>query len=161
MPYFEIGIYQSKTVDNLGTLWRSAYQLGAAGVFTIGRRYKNQPSDPFAVHKHIPLRNFTDFDQFMAQKPSGAVLVGVEMGGIPLSQFDHPPQAVYLLGAEDSGLPHAVREKCNAIVSLEAMVKASYNVAVAGSIVMYDRVFGRRMGHTHIPSGAQKRAAHG
>ena len=147
MAYFEIGIYQSKTVNNLGTLWRTAYQLGAAGVFTIGRRYKNQPSDPFKVPRHIPLRNFENFDQFLEARPSGALLVGIEQGGKPLSQFDHPPQAVYLLGAEDFGLPASVLDKCNAVVSLEAMVKSSYNVAVAGSIVMYDRVFGNRMGY--------------
>ena len=150
MPFFEIGIYQSKSVDNLGTLWRSAYQLGAAGVFTIGRRYKHHPSDPFKVPKHIPLRNFKDFEQFLTQRPSGAVLVGVEQGGTPLSEFEHPPQAIYLLGAEDYGLPGYVLEKCNMLVSLEAMIKSSYNVAVAGSIVMYDRVFGKHKIFTGI-----------
>lgn len=29
--YFEIGVYHPKTPMNVGTLWRSAYQLGAAG----------------------------------------------------------------------------------------------------------------------------------
>ncbi len=145
MPFFEIGIYQSKRIYNLGTLWRTAYQLGAAGVFTIGRRYERQPSDPFVVERQIPLRNFENFDQFLAQRPINTILVGIEMGGTPLSHFDHPPQAIYLLGAEDFGLPNVVLDKCNCIVSLEAMVKASYNLAVAGSIVMYDRVFGNRM----------------
>jgi tRNA G18 (ribose-2'-O)-methylase SpoU len=147
MPFFEIGIYQSKRIYNLGTLWRTAYQLGAAGVFTIGRRYERQPSDPFVVERQIPLRNFENFDQFLAQRPINTLLVGIEQDGEPLSGFDHPPQAIYLLGAEDFGLPNVVLNKCNCIVSLEAMVRASYNVAVAGSIVMYDRVFGRRMGY--------------
>jgi tRNA G18 (ribose-2'-O)-methylase SpoU len=147
MPFFEIGIYQSKRIYNLGTLWRTAYQLGAAGVFTIGRRYERQPSDPFVVERQIPLRNFESFDQFLAQRPINTLLVGIEQDGEPLSGFDHPPQAIYLLGAEDFGLPNVVLDKCNCIVSLEAMVRASYNVAVAGSIVMYDRVFGRRMGY--------------
>jgi len=30
VSYFGIGIYQGKTESNVGTLWRSAYQLGAA-----------------------------------------------------------------------------------------------------------------------------------
>ncbi len=38
MAYFEIGIFHPKTKENIGTLWRSAYQLGAAGIFTIGKR---------------------------------------------------------------------------------------------------------------------------
>ena len=41
MSYFEIGIFHTKTEQNVGTLWRSAFQLGAAGVFTIGKRYDN------------------------------------------------------------------------------------------------------------------------
>jgi tRNA G18 (ribose-2'-O)-methylase SpoU len=132
-------------VDNIGTLWRTAYQLGAAGVFTIGKRYKKQASDPFQVPRHIPLRNYADFDTFLQNRPSGALLVGIEQDGTALTTFDHPPQAVYLLGAEDYGLPAQVIEKCHAIVSLEAMIRSSYNVAVAGSIVMYDRVFGNKL----------------
>ena len=34
--------------------------------------------------------------------------VGVEMGGTPLADFIHPPRAVYILGAEDMGIPSAV-----------------------------------------------------
>lgn len=45
--YFEIGIFHSKTEQNIGTLWRSAYQLGASGIFTIGKRYKEMSSDTY------------------------------------------------------------------------------------------------------------------
>lgn len=48
--YFEIGIYNNKTPSNLGTLWRSAYQLGAAGIFVIGQRYPKQASDYISQH---------------------------------------------------------------------------------------------------------------
>lgn len=141
MPYFEIGIYQTKTVDNVGTLWRTAYQLGAAGIFTIGKRYKRQPGDTYKTMCHIPLRDFATFDEFRAQRPREAVLVGIETDGIPLDEFNHPKQAIYLLGAEDAGLPPEVIGHCNCIVSLRAINQLSYNVAVAGSIVMYDRLY--------------------
>ncbi len=142
MSYFEVGIYNSKWVQNLGTLWRSAHQLGAAGIFTIGKRYKNQPSDTLAVHKQIPLRNYEDFDHFYKCLPEKTILVAIEKGGTPLSKFDHPKQAIYLLGAEDTGLPDDILKKCHTTVSLEAATAAAYNVAVAGSIVLYHRVFG-------------------
>ena len=147
MSYFEIGIYKPKTIGNVGTLWRTAYQLGAAGVFTIGKRYKNQASDPFKVPRHIPLRNYADFDAFLENRPSDSLLIAIEQNGTLLSEFDHPPQAVYLLGAEDYGLPKLVLEKCQAVVSLEAMIRPSFNVAITGSIVMYDRVFGKQVKH--------------
>lgn len=141
MGYFEIGIYLPRNGMNVGTLWRSAQQLGAAGIFTIGRPYRRQTSDPFNAPGNIPLRWYEDFEQFLSSRPSGAQLVGIEMGGLPLAQFTHPDQGIYLLGSEDNGLPARVLEKCNAVIALEAVRQASYNVAVTGSIVMYHRVF--------------------
>ena len=37
--YFGIGVVGGKTAANQGTVWRSAYQLGAAFTFTIGARF--------------------------------------------------------------------------------------------------------------------------
>ena len=139
--YFEIGIYQSKTPANLGTLWRSAYQLGAAGIFLIGNRFQKQSSDTVKAHRHIPLREYRDFEHFQTSRPYDCLLVGVEMGGRTLSGYTHPERAIYLLGTEDHGLPKAIVEKCQRIISLEAVNTLSYNVAVAGSLVMYHRQF--------------------
>jgi tRNA G18 (ribose-2'-O)-methylase SpoU len=144
MSYFEIGIFQPRSDINIGTLWRSAHQLGAAGIFTIGQRYRRQTSDPFAVDEHIPLRWYPSFEHFLEARPLGAQLVAVEIGGTPLAQFHHPEKAIYLLGAEDNGLPARIIERCNALVALEAVRQVSYNVAVTGSIVMYHRVFVQR-----------------
>jgi len=137
--YFEIGIYHGKNELNIGTLWRSAYQLGAAGIFTIGKRYKRQPSDTLNAMNNIPLRHYETLEEFKANRPMGATLVGVEMGCVSLSLFTHPRNAIYLLGAEDDGLPAEVLKYCNSVVSLDAVRTNSYNVAVAGSIVMYHR----------------------
>lgn len=79
--YFEIGIYMNKTPYNLGTLWRSAYQLGAAGIFTIGHRYKTQASDTLKTYRHVPLRQYENFDQFLAARPHDCPLIGIEFGG--------------------------------------------------------------------------------
>ena len=142
MGYFEIGIYHPKTEMNTGTLWRSAYQLGASGIFTIGARYKKQASNTYKTERHIPLRCFDTFEEFLSARPYAAILVGIEMGGDMLKTFKHPKQAVYLLGAEDHGLPPEIMKQCNKLISLEAIGQPSYNVAVAGSIVMYHRCFG-------------------
>lgn len=142
MSYFQIGIYQGKTELNIGTLWRSAYQLGASGIFTIGRRYKAQASDTVKAERHIPLVNYEDFSHFLSNRPVGSQLIGVEMGGVNLKDFKHPKVAIYLLGSEDNGLPNHVRAQCQSIISIESVNTASYNVAVAGSLVMYSRLFG-------------------
>ena len=143
--YFEIGIYHGKTAANIGTLWRSAFQLGASGIFTIGKRYSRQASDTVKAYRHIPMRDYETFERFYENIPYDCQLVGIEMGGKPLSEFCHPERAIYLLGAEDSGLPKAIMERCHRLISLEAIRIESYNVSVAGSIVMYHRSFSRRV----------------
>ncbi len=138
--YFGIGIQNNKTEVNLGTLWRSANLMGASFIFTIGRRYKKQASDTMKTYRHIPLYNFETFDAFYKSLPYDAMLIGVELHkrSVMLSEFSHPERCVYLLGAEDHGLTNEAIDKCHHIVQLPG--EFSMNVAVAGSIVMYDRV---------------------
>ena len=140
--FFEIGIFSPKHEVNVGTLWRSAYQLGASGIFTIGKRYKQQAGDTVKSMHQIPLRYYETFDDFRHHRPEQATLVGIEMGGRSLAGFCHPEQSIYLLGAEDDGLPQDIIDYCNCVVSLDSVMMNSYNVAVAGSIVMYHRGFG-------------------
>ena len=138
--YFEIGIYHGKTVANIGTLWRSAYQLGAVGIFTIGKRYSKQPGDTSKARRHIPYCNYKAFKEFYETIPYNCILVGVEIGGKPLSKTNHPERAIYLLGAEDRGLPEMILNMCHQKISIESIRTESFNVAVAGSLVMYDRM---------------------
>lgn len=140
MSYFEIGIFQPRNGENIGTLWRSAWQLGAAGIFTIGRKQRKQTSDVLNVPQKIPYRHFDSFEDFLISRPVGTQLIGVEFGGIPLSKFNHPSKAIYLLGSETNGLSKEILAACNAIVEIESVNYMSYNVSIAGSIVMYHRL---------------------
>ena len=63
----------------------------------------------------------------------------VLVSGVPLHEFQHPERAVYILGAEDAGLPASVVRACAHCVSLEGVRASSYNVAVAATLIMYDR----------------------
>ncbi len=140
LGYFEIGIFQPKHWENVGTLWRTAWQLGAAGIFTIGDKPRRQTTDVLRVDKRIPLRCYEDFDAFLAARPQGAQLIGIEMGGEALSTFTHPVRAVYLLGSEVNGLPKEVLSKCEHVLEIESVNYPSYNVAVSGALVMYHRL---------------------
>jgi tRNA (guanosine-2'-O-)-methyltransferase len=141
--YFGIGIEHGKTAANIGTLWRSAHNMGAAFIFTIGQRYKYQASDNTKAWRSIPLFQYQTFDEFYAHLPHDCLLVGVEYPhpkATPLPSFAHPERAVYLLGAEDHGLSKRAIEKCHRIVYIPgSRLDQSLNVAVAGSIIMFDR----------------------
>lgn len=137
--FFAIGIVNNKTEANLGTLWRSADLFDAAFIFTVGRRYKRQSSDTLKTPRHTPLFNFEDVADLRAHLPMGCRLVGVELDerARHLDGATHPVQACYLLGAEDHGLTKDAMSACHELVKLPG--RFSMNVAVAGSIVIYDR----------------------
>lgn len=138
--YFGIGVYHPKTIENIGTLWRSAYLFNASFIFTIGRRYNKQASDTVKAYKHIPLWNFKTYAEFKESMPYNSRIVCVELSdkSTPLNITHHHEQAVYLLGAEDYGIPKEVLEG-NQVIQITTCKPYSMNVAVAGSIVMYDR----------------------
>jgi tRNA(Leu) C34 or U34 (ribose-2'-O)-methylase TrmL len=107
--YFGVGIVGAKTGFNVGSLWRAAFQLGAQFIFTVGGRYeKTEAMDRISADARLPMYEYSNWADFAAHSPEGAVWIGVEMGGEPLETFEHPPRAVYLLGSEDTGLPASV-----------------------------------------------------
>lgn len=136
--YCGIGVYHPKTSENIGTLWRSAHNFGANFIFTIGARYKSQPSDTTKAPRHIPLYNYKDFEDFRTHLPKECELVFVEQaeGARDLSSTVHPESAAYILGAEDYGVPEEVMRGYRKVQIESPMC---LNVAVAGSIVLYDR----------------------
>lgn len=137
--YFGIGIERSKFEVNIGTLWRSAYNMGASFIFTIGKRYELQHSDTTQSWRHIPLYNYRTIQDLKDHLPYQCPIVGIELleQAKPLETFSHPPRAAYLLGPEDGSLSRAAIEACHYIVRIGST--HCLNVAVAGSVVMYDR----------------------
>jgi tRNA G18 (ribose-2'-O)-methylase SpoU len=138
--YFGIGCIGMKTTDNYGTLFRTAQIMSADFIFLIGTRFKKQASDTMKSWRHLPLFEYDTFADFNKHRPYDCRLVGVELteSSIPLKDYKHPKQACYLLGAEDNGLTKEAIEACQEIIILPG--ERSMNVAVAGSIVLYDRV---------------------
>ena len=141
--YFGIGIENCKTGTNLGTLWRSAHNLGASFIFVIGKRYYRQASDTTKAWRNIPLFQYGSFDSVYSNIPHDCVLVGVEYphnSAKPLTNFKHPERCLCLLGAEDHGLSKVAKERCHQFIMIPgSRLNQSLNVAVAGSIIMYDR----------------------
>lgn len=143
--FFGIGVYQPKTSHNIGTLWRTAHILGASFIFIVDGKYKHQTSDTTKSWSKIPFYRYDNFDHFYASLPYSTQLVGVEMSDNSQSicTFAHPPRGAYLLGAEDNGLPKMVLDKCHHLIQLPG--KRSLNVAVSGSLVIYDRIQKREL----------------
>ncbi|WP_037316778.1 RNA methyltransferase [Salegentibacter sp. Hel_I_6] len=137
--FFGIGIQNGKTPENLGVLWRSAQNMGASFIYTIGNRYAKQACDTHKAVGAMPYFHYETFEDFYAHLPKGAMLVGVELtdNAEALEEFIHPRRCVYLLGAEDHGLSNEAIKKSHFLVKFQS--RLSLNVSVAGSIIMYDR----------------------
>jgi len=143
--FFGIGIYQPKTEHNIGTLWRSAFILGAQFIFIVDGKYTPQTSDTTKAYSKIPFYKYDSFDHFYDSLPYSTQLVGVEMSenSTAISTFAHPPRAAYLLGAENNGMPEKILKRCHHLIQLPG--DSSLNVGVCGSIVIYDRLLKKEM----------------
>lgn len=139
--FFAVGIASSKRPINVGTLWRTASLYDAAFVFTVGRRWEGEASDTMNTRRHTPMFHFADVADLVAHLPHGTPLVGVELDprAVTLADYDHRIRACYLLGAEDHGLTNEQSDACHDLVQIESVRPYSMNVAVAGSLVIYDR----------------------
>lgn len=138
--YFAIGAERMSKALNLGNLMRSAHGFGASFTFTIGATYHalEAQADTSKSKNHLPHYDFAALDELTL--PSGCQLVGIELTNeaIDLPSFKHPLKAAYLLGPEQGSISEPILDRCDHVVRIPT--RFCVNVAMAGAIVMYDRV---------------------
>ena len=138
--YFAIGAEGMSKPLNLGNLVRSAHAFGASFVFTIAAQYRafEAYSDTSKTPAHVPLYTWDSVADMAL--PQGCKLVGVELldEAVDLPSFRHPLQAAYVLGPERGELSQELIERCDHVIKIPTAF--CINVAMAGAIIMYDRI---------------------
>lgn len=138
--YFAIGVDRLSKPMNAGNLIRSAHAFGASYFFTIGGAFKASEirSDTSKAATHLPIYTWDTASEM--QLPQGCRLVGIELldEAVDLPSFAHPPRAAYVLGPERGALSPELVERCDFVVKIPTAF--CINVAMAGAIVMYDRI---------------------
>lgn len=138
--YFAIGAERISKSLNVGNLMRSAHGFGASFTFTVGAVYQGREShaDTSKGIQHLPHYNWSALDDMVL--PQGCRLVGIELidEAIELPSFRHPLRAAYVLGPERGSLSPEMLARCDYTVKIPTTF--CINVAMAGAIVMYDRV---------------------
>jgi tRNA G18 (ribose-2'-O)-methylase SpoU len=138
--YFAIGAERMSKALNLGNLMRSAHGFGASFTFTVGATYGalEAHADTSKGQLHLPHYNWKELADMAL--PSGCKLVGVELldEAVDLPSFRHPLRAAYVLGPERGSLSPELLARCDHVVKIPTSF--CVNVAMAGAIVMYDRV---------------------
>ena len=157
--YFGIGVEGLSKSVNASNLFRSAHAFGGRFVFTIRATEPAHETmlDTSRAIENIPYYAWGTVGEMVL--PKGCHLVGVELieGAVELPSFKHPANAAYVLGAERGSLSPALQERCTHVVMIPAQF--CVNVAIAGSIVMYDRMvtLGRYPPRPIMPGGPEAR----
>jgi len=139
--YFGIGVERISKAANVGTLFRTAHAFGASFIFTVASQYRKsdlRASDTADTPRSLPLYEFADVKS--VRLPKECRLVGIEItpDAVELPSFHHPRQAAYVLGSEREGLSAELLEQCDHVIRIP--MRFSVNLAVAGALVMYDRL---------------------
>ena len=138
--YYGLVVWKGKYENNLSCLLRSAHIFHCSFIVIVGGRYKRFRADTTNASKHIPLYECPEEWLFDTYIPKYCQMVAVEKVEYarPLETFQHPEQAVYILGPEDGNIPDYIMKKAHHRVILPG--EYCLNQSVTGSIVMYDRI---------------------
>jgi tRNA G18 (ribose-2'-O)-methylase SpoU len=138
--YFGIGAERISKPLNLGNLVRSAHAFGASFVFTLGAdsRAFEFISDTSKAQDHLPRYHWDSAEDM--RLPEDCRLVGIEFlpEAVDLPSFPHPLKAAYVLGPELGSLSPELLARCDHLIRIPTAF--CINVAMAGAIVMYDRM---------------------
>lgn len=141
--FFAIGAENISKQMNLGNLMRSAHAFGASFIFTVHAHYKIEglASDTSQAGQNLPYYAWDNVDDMVF--PENCQIVGIELTdeAIELPSFRHPVRAAYVLGPERGDLSPEMMARCDHIVKIPTSF--CINVAMAGAIVMYDRLKSR------------------
>ena len=155
---FAIAAWEISKEHNVGTLVRTAHAAAASEVILLGEREWNieaartadlfteivqLPAEPRALKAHLKAHNWN--------------LVAVELDETSTNLFEasYPPRPCFLLGAEIGGVPQELLDSAELIVQIPQWgLVPCLNLAVAGSIVVYDHLAKRhRSGDLSRPDG--------
>jgi tRNA G18 (ribose-2'-O)-methylase SpoU len=137
--FYGIGVEGISKAGNLGNLFRSAHAFGASFAFTVAPDPRaGFHSDTSSSYKNMPFYNFDSVEDM--RLPRACKLVGIELteDAVDLPSFHHPHSAAYVLGPERGSLSGAMLARCDHVVRIPTAF--CINVAIAGAVVMYDRL---------------------
>ena len=141
-----LGFLYPKHEQNVAIAFRSAVAMGLADfLFTVGPcQYVRPQADTIDSYKLKPCWQFDDVMEMVKKRPLCTELVAVELtdDAVPIEEFEHPKRALYLLGNERDGFGDNIRH-FKKRVKLPS-IGVSMNVAIASSVILYDRYMKER-----------------
>jgi tRNA G18 (ribose-2'-O)-methylase SpoU len=126
---------------NVGSLVRTAHAAAAEEVLLVGERDWNVEAARTA-ELYTTVTQVEDAEAFrkhLVEKRWNLVAVELDDRAVNLFDAEYPERPCFLLGAELGGIPPEILEESELIVQIPQWgLVPSLNLAVAGSIVVYD-----------------------
>lgn len=142
---------------NVGSLIRTAHAVAAEEVILVGAREWNVEAARTAelYTTVVALPDVPAFRSHLAARSWRLVAVELDPRAVPLFDAVYPERPCFLLGAELGGVPGELRAAADLIVQIPQWgLVPSLNLAVAGSIVIYDHLAKLyRSGRLERPAG--------
>ncbi|RLE31319.1 MAG: hypothetical protein DRJ61_11510, partial [Acidobacteria bacterium] len=126
---------------NVGTLVRTAHAVAAQEVVLVGDREWNIEAAKTAQDftDVTILEDETAFLDHVRNRNWSLVAVELDDRAVSLFEAEYPQNPCFLLGAERDGLPQSLIDAAEVVVQIPQWgLVPCLNLAVAGSIVMYD-----------------------
>jgi TrmH family RNA methyltransferase len=127
-----LALWRVSDPGNVGTLLRSAEAFDAGVMMSAGC------ADPFGPKALRAAMGSTFRVPLLDFELRSAVALVAE-GGQPLEQVELERYSTFVIGAEREGLPDDVLASCDAKATIPVTGVESLNVAMAGTIVLYER----------------------
>jgi TrmH family RNA methyltransferase len=134
---FSLALWHVSDPGNVGTLLRSADAFGAGVMLSAGC------ADPFGP-KALRAAMGSTFRVPLPEFELHNAVALLADGGEPLEDLDLDRYATFVLGAEREGLPEDVVARCDAKATIPVQNVESLNVAMAGTIALYEVARRRR-----------------
>jgi len=143
-PFFVL-VDEVNYEHNLGAILRSAMGAGVHAVVIPTRRGKGVTAVVQRVAmggaEEVPVIREGIPASLKVLRRAGVRIVGADMDGSDLWDVPMDGPLAIVLGGEDKGVTHTIRDRCDAIVSVPlAHGLDSLNVSVTAGILMYEKV---------------------
>jgi tRNA G18 (ribose-2'-O)-methylase SpoU len=136
-----IASWNTTKEHNVGSLVRTAHAVAADEVVLVGDREWNVEAARTA-QLYTTVTQVADLEAFrehMLVRKWNLVAVEIDERAVNLFEAEYPERPCFLLGAEVGGVPEALLADAALVVQIPQWgLVPSLNLAVAGSIVLYD-----------------------
>jgi tRNA G18 (ribose-2'-O)-methylase SpoU len=136
-----IAAWEITKEHNVGSLVRTAHAVAAEEVLLVGEREWNVEAARTAeLYTTVTqIAGIEEFRNHLRRQRWNLVAVELDDRAVNLFDADYPDRPCFLLGAELGGVPDELLEEAELIVQIPQWgLVPSLNLAVAGSIVVYD-----------------------